>query len=539
MMNEFTTAGMVRPSVQVPLCDRMLSCEVTGDFTLPDYQPEIKRLLRIGVGVLPPMCTGSGRDTEMSGTLDYYVLYMGHDNALWCAPLSTEYTLPVPMDDSLGDLSAGEPFVCLGDVTTETPVGRVTAPRRLSIRCKLQAHVRMYGECLLNAEDRDGDSADTETLSGHATVARLGRAMGEMIPLSDDIILSPGAAERRVVCAEGAVMMQEAIPADGVVHLRGEVTVKLTLTPDEPLEAFASNEVTPARVLLPEIMRRKIPFSASVAMEGVTPDCALTACGFCTDLSVEMEEGHIHLELGVIPEVRAQKNETLTYTKDLYSTRRRLLTRHTTLPTEAAARALNGNFTLSDSLPLADIGMDADAAIADATAVAIPDTLTVDREKGRCILAGLCRAHLLLLRDGEYAAATMELPFRYEFDDPALLAAPADAEAAFDGSMTVLHCRGRSDGERVSLDAELAVSLRTHLPAPLIALSDAVEDTAPDRTARRRGEYVICFPAPADTLWSVAKRYHAPMTALSAANNLPAATADSAESLEGVGYLIV
>ena len=57
---------------------------------------------------------------------------------------------------------------------------------------------------------------------------------------------------------------------------------------------------------------------------------------------------------------------------------------------------------------------------------------------------------------------------------------------------------------------------------------------------RRRGEYVICFPAPTDTVWSVAKRYHAPMAGLTAANNLPAGVkADGKESLEGVGYLIV
>lgn len=536
MMNDFAaSAGMTRPSVQVPLLDRMLVTEVTGDFSLPDYQPEIKRLLRIGVGVLPPTCTGSGRDTEMSGALDYYVLYMGHDNALWCAPLSTEYRLSVPVEDNLGDVSAGEPFVCLGDVTTEAPVGRVTAPRRLSIRCKVQAHVRMYGECLLQSEEGSGE--DVEVLTGHGEVARTWRTMGEMIPLQDDILLPMGGAERRVVCAEGSVMMQEAIPADGGVHLRGEVTVKLTVTPEESAAAFASDEITPVNPTpVPEIIRRKIPFSATVELDGVTPTCAATACGYCTDLSVQMEEGQLHVDLGVIPEVRAQRNEPVTYVKDLYSTRHRLSTRHATLPTEKGCRAINGNFTLSDSLPLSEMGMEPDATIVDVTATAMPEALAVDASKGRCVLSGKCLAHLLLLRDGEYASSTMELPFRYEFDDTD---AVSDG-TSFDGSVTVLHCRGRSDGERASFDAELAVSLRTHASAPVTALSDTVEDTSPDRTARRRGEYVVCFPAPTDSLWSVAKRYHAPMTALTAANNLPSGVpADAPESLSDVKYLIV
>lgn len=535
MMNDFVTStAMTRPSVQVPLTDCTLVTEVAGDFSLPDYQPEIKRLLRIGVGVLPPVCTGSGRDTEMSGTLDYYVLYMGHDNALWCAPLSTEYRLAFPVEDNLGDLSAGEPFVCMGDVTTEPPVGRVTAPRRLSIRCKLQTRVRVYGECLLQAVERDTE--DTEILTGKAEAARLWRSMGEMIPLQDDILLPLGASERRVVCAEGSVMMQEAMPTDGGVHVRGEVTVKLTVTPEESAEAFASDEITPVPAPTPEIIRRKIPFSATVEMEGVTPNCAATASGYCTDLSVQMEEGQIHLDLGVIPEVRAQRNESVTYVKDLYSTHHRLSTRHTTLSTERACRAINGNFTLSDSLSLSEIDVDPESSVVDVTATATPETLTADPEKGRCVLSGTCRAHLLLLRDGEYASSEMTVPFRYEFDDTAV----SVPNPAFDGTVTVLHCRGRSDGERLSMDAELAVSLRTHAPSPTVALSDTTEDLSPNRAVRRRGEYVVCFPSPTDSLWSVAKRYHAPMSALTAANNLPSgASTDTPESLDGVNYLIV
>jgi hypothetical protein len=112
-----------------------------------------------------------------------------------------------------------------------------------------------------------------------------------------------------------------------------------------------------------------------------------------------------------------------------------------------------------------------------------------------------------------------------------------DGTPIFDGRVSVIHCRARMDGERVGVDAELAVAIRTHLPAPFVAMSDA---NFGEEVTRRRGEYVICFPAPDDTLWSVAKRYHAPLAALTAANNLPTgADVSSPESLDGAGYLIV
>ena len=535
MMNAYTGDMGGRTSVQVPILERQLTTEVVGDFSLPDYQPEIKRLLRIGTNVLPPNRFAGSDGVELRGALDYYVLYMGHDNGVYCAPLTTEYTMQAEPDAEGREImaGAGEPMVCICDTMADSPVGRVTAPRRLNIRCRIKANVKLHGEYPL---ETDGEEDTTvEKLMETAEVGRTYWGLGETLPLQDDVILSPAEGEQRVVCAEGKVMITEASPALGTVHCRGEVTLKLTLCPAETEEAFASDVREGGMPPMLTVMQRKIPFSQTVEMEGVTPACATTACAYCTDISVEVEEGHLHVEMGVITEARAQKNEKVPYVKDLYSTRRESVCHYATYPARTALRALNGNFTLSDSLPLTEVGITPAAKVMDVTASAEPEGLTADPAKGRCTLTGTCHCHLLLLRDGEYASADMDIPYRYEFDDQGLSSAPA--EPRFDGMVTVVNCRARMDGERVGIDAELAVSIRTYGSAPLTVLTDV---TFGEEVTRRRGEYVICFPAPSDTLWSVAKRYHAPMAALTAANNLPAdESVNHTAMLEGVGYLIV
>ena len=538
MMNDFTEDTVGRKAMQILIMDRTLTTEITGDFSLPDYQPEIKRLLRIGTNVLPPNRFAGSNGAELQGMLDYFVLYMGHDNNVYCAPLAAEYSLQAEPDAEGRSLlsTAGEPFICICDAMAEPPVGRVTAPRRLNIRCRIKADVKLYGEYPL--ENEFNEDATLEQLTETVEIGRTYWGLGETMPLQDDVILSPSDGEWRVVCAEGKVMITEATPSIGSVACRGDVALKLTLCPAESEAAFSSDaeEVHGSPALT--ILQRKIPFSYTVEAEGVTPSCAAAACGYCTDISVEMEDGHLHVELGMVGEIRAQKNEAVTYVKDLYSIRREDDCRYSTYPALHALHALNGNFTLSDSQALSEVGIDPASIIADVTAVAQPEGLTADRAKGRCLLTGICRCHLLLLRDGEYSSADMTLPFRYEFDDPALLRAESTApDPHFDGAVTVVNCRARMDGERVGVDAELAVALRTHASKPLTVLA---EPNFGDEVSRRRGEYVICFPAPTDTLWSVAKRYHAPMAALTAANNLPSgANVDSRESLEGIGYLIV
>lgn len=540
MMNEYMEETAGRRTVQLPFPVRHMTAEVAGDFTLPDYQPEIKRLLRIGVNLLPPNRFAGNGGTELTGRLDYYVLYVGQDGGVYCAPLSAEYRLEATPEGNLGGVlsSSGEPMACLCDLSSDVPVGRVTAPRRLNIRCKVKARVRMYGECPL-AFEGEGQDSTVEALTATSEASRLYWGLGETLLLQDDVILSPADGEMRVVCAEGQVMMTEATPALGLVNCRGEVTVKLTLCPAETYGELASADAAEGKETpMLTVLQRKIPFSQAVEVEGVTPACNATACGYCAEISVQMEDGQLHVDVGVTVEARAQKNETVTYVKDLYSTRREGTCRYAEYPAEVALRALNGNFTLSDSLPLSEVSIDPASRVVDVTATATPEELTADPAKGRLVLTGKCRCHLLLLRNGEYTAAEMELPFRYEFDDQSLVRSPdSKIGVDFDGNVTAVNCRARMDGERVGVDAELAVSVRTHRPAPFTALSDVGFG---EEVTRRRGEYVICFPAPSDTAWSVAKRYHAPMAALTAANNLPTGVQpDGRESLEGVGYLIV
>lgn len=544
MMNEYMEDTGKRSNVQLPYPPRQMTAEVAGDFTLPDYQPEIRRLLRIGVNLLPPDPDRS--EGDLMGTMDYYVLYVGQDGGVYCAPLSTEYRLSSPTEGGQTGMpgAIGEPTVCLCDLSSDVPVGRVVAPRRLHIRCKVKARARAYGECPLGPWSGDERDPTVESLTAEVPVGRLYRALGEPLVLGDDVILSPSEGEMRVICAEGQIMMTEAIPGSGTVNCRGEVTVKITMCPADTvgdmLAELSSNPPAERQAPSLTILQRKIPFSQTVELSGVTSASTAMALGYCSEITVQMDEGRLHLDVGVLTEVRARRNETVTYVADLYSTRRESTCRYATYPAEVGMRAINGNFTLSDSLPLADAGIHPAARVVDITATATPEDLKTDAEKGRCLLTGKCRCHLLLQKEGELTTAILELPFRYEFEDivsgKAGSALPRDGQT-FDGNVTAVNCRARMDGERIGIDAELAVSLCTHAQSPFTTLTDA---DFGGEISRRRGEYVICFPAATDTVWSVAKRYHAPMTALTAANELPAGIkADGKDSLGGVGYLIV
>ena len=82
-------------TAQAQLCDRQIVTELSSDISLPDYQPEIKRLLHVCVNASPvDKYVGSG-SAELSGSVDYSILYAGNDGELYCANQTQEYRLRI------------------------------------------------------------------------------------------------------------------------------------------------------------------------------------------------------------------------------------------------------------------------------------------------------------------------------------------------------------------------------------------------------------------------------------------------------------
>ena len=92
--------GALPKRLQMPLCDRVITAERSNDYTLPDYLPEIRRIIRTDASILPPAKYISGSNAEFNGNIDYNIVYVGADGALYSAPLSAEYSFNAPLDIS-------------------------------------------------------------------------------------------------------------------------------------------------------------------------------------------------------------------------------------------------------------------------------------------------------------------------------------------------------------------------------------------------------------------------------------------------------
>ncbi len=466
---------MTDREMQLCFCDRTVLSEVNTDYSLPDYKPEIRRLLRVDAKVIPPSGYVGSEKTELSGQVSYHLLYAGQDESLYSLWISEPYAVSVPLERAI----VGEPVI-MADVTPELLVSRVTAPRRLSLRLRMACRAKVYGKTALQEQIvAEGGFGDIKRREGELMAARFASCGSERFSVSEQIPLEK--EDTRVLFSEAEMVVTDTAVGDGYAECRGEVLLKLLLQVEGEM---------------PFAVRKKLPFFETVASEELRAGMDPYVCAVCGELHAEPEEGRILCDVEGVLSLRAQENRPVAYTEDLFSTKKKSDMTYRTVEYPYSLGTHRGNFTQSLYEPLEAYGIESDMTVVDLFSRVTAEPAVF--EEGKWVLGGENHVTLLLFGGEEYAAKEITVPFRYEFDGE-----NGDG-AAVTADIGMLSGRARIDGGRLGLECEMKVSTFAH-GKKRVTVPETVTFSEP---CEAYDECVICFPRPEETLWDVAKRYH-------------------------------
>ena len=468
------------------MTDRTVSHEVSDDLTLPDHLPEPRRVLAVRGRILPPAKYVSRSGVECNGNIDYSVLYVGADGGLYSAELSSEYEMSVPIDNAYETLSDGT-AVAVSSVS-EGMTARVTAPRRINIKNRLRSRVRAYADISMTEGDLGEDIQCLRKSIENATVCALSSD-----PIELNCEMGGLSEDTRVISADATVIVGDMRRSSEGVDVSGEVIMKLLVCRENGRA---------------EALTEKIPFSGTAESGEVLSDAQCSVYGRVTDINVNVEEGRAVCDISMVLCGMGAVNRQESYVADVYSTDRECecLTESYSLPTVRVCG--NGNFSHSERLSAAEVGVPEGASVVDAWGSASLDGCEYSGSK--YIFTGQCKYSLLCARDSEYSVCNVELPIKYEIDG-----APAK-KISFDAVADVISCRARADGDTLSIDAEIATYASVFDSVDINVVS---ETRFGEHYAPKGCRMVVYYPADGESVWDVAKKYHVPADSLSAEKN--------------------
>lgn len=480
--------------ILIPICDKTLTSDFTTEISMPDYEPEVRRLLRVGVTLTPPTPFSDTSRLGMGGEMIYDILYAAGDGGLYSTRARESYELT---EARKGAEIGADMLTLLCEVAPESLISRATAPRKLSLRCKLRGRMRGFDESELGERLTYVENpTSVQRLQGVSEYAHILPSAFENIQISDDFspeLPSGVSGDLRIICHEAAVSVESVEAGRDEAVVKGTAHLALLATVDDA-------ESTPFKI------HRKIPFAEVIDADGLSPLCECVATATCIDASFTLDENRISCELELAVKLDAHESRRVEYTRDLFSTEVESQTTAKRYEFPVSERAFSGNFTASLYEPLESMGFEADTEIIDSSAVASVKNIEFDRSKWA--ITGETAVNFLTKKEGEYGTKEIKLPFRYEVDGKS--GVPALCEC----SVAPIALRTKLDGGRLSVDCELHAIGRICVKDSLEALDEGVFGEALDKD----NAVTVCFPASDDSIWEVAKRYHVTTDSIIAKN---------------------
>ncbi len=493
---EFTTGKTVLASRRC-LFSTALEQPVDCDVTLPEYFPDLVRVLRC---TLTPSMTAvqcGGESVRAEGAAVVSILYVSEGGALRC------YEQRVPFS-----VRADCPGVPDGHVRADAKCAyvncRVVSPRRMDIHGSLNLSFCVYGKkeqpvlC-----DCAGGGVQKQTV--HICASTLGGCAEKLFSLGETLELGPAKPSiAQLVRSEAVALLEDVKLVSGKALLKGELILRTLYLPE-------GDDVRLER------MEHSMPINQIVELAGAEPGCtvsaALDACGIelaaKTDASgaLRLLDARVsvmaHMALyapfesdAILDAYSTQYETQLAFSETTFRTVLEQV-RDTTLC--RGAPDLSG-ISISEVLDLACTDVSYEAKV----------------ENGELVLSGRAQLGILYL-DAQAAPGYVERGIELSYRRPVTSGAgemTCDVHAAATGAGFVLTGENQLDA-RVEL--EIAATLFSESAVRLV---DAVTLETQKPLSRTAAALTIYFADAGESVWEIARRYSTTAEAVKAENGL-------------------
>lgn len=491
--------------------DTVVTHDVNEEFSLPDYVPEIRKLLYTKAGVLPESKyigdDGTNSKLEFGGTVTYLLIYTDDDGNLCSLPLTSSYDAETTL--------MRHPTTVFIDTLVDSVNSRVNAPRKITIKTRLKSKIQGWELSKETEKIENKSTADELFIERNAksikSVSVKPISLGS-VKFSDKLDMQ-GAENPRPIWCDANATVSDVRVQNNSVSVRGEVKIKCICEKNGEMMALT----------------KTVPIAEEIEAEGVTFGDMARVCARCVSLAISNEQndeaGQLFFDLTCEFEGEVLRNTDQLLTVDCYSTKYETEEKYKTVETYMGVKAQNSSFTISEGIKrknkemtkIIDIMWD-------------PVLEKTEFKSGRAIING--KLNVAIIGEGEkkenegpeYLFENYEVPFKYAFDTGALQNPIVKCD------ILMSEPSGRIEGDKIQVNGEiyLAISVLDKNRTEALDVSVLKKDKEIKKNA---GCVRVYFPKEGDTLWEIAKKYHITMSALKEQNDLIDNTVTEVKSL--------
>lgn len=494
--------------------DILVTHDTSEEFSLPDYVPEIRRLLGVKTGVLPESRyisdNGTGSDLEFGGTITYLLIYTDDEGKLCSLPLTSNYETKESI--------MSRPVNVFIDTVVDSISHRVTAPRKITLKARLKSRVWGWENWEYEEKIDNKSSADELFLQRKTETVK----MASILPISmQDIRISDklDAADYtnpRPIWCDASMGITDVKAQNNTVSVRGEIIIKCVCL-DEGKAVM---------------LKKSMPLAEELDAPGAVLGDMARVNGRCVSLSVSNRQNENGEELlfDFACELEGEliRNCDEDITKDCYSTKYETVESYKTMDGYSVEKAQSTSFTINESLKRKNREI---STIIDV--LSDPVFEKAEFKGGKCIMSG--SINLLLIGEAEakdegekeYLSESYEIPFKFAQD-----VSNIGKEPTCRCIVSLSNDSARYEGDKLLYSAEVYPSFEIIDKTQMEILDSAT--IKKDKEIKKDAACVrVYFPREGDTLWEIAKKYHTTIEALKETNEL------SREDVQEIKNLIV
>ncbi len=500
-----------KSGVRVKTYDSTATKEIAADCNLPDYLPDVNRLLRVSAKVTEFSKYLSGDLIEYDGRIRFDLLYATGAGEMRSMDYDTDFSGDLALSGASGDCEIRlEPQVSAVSCRLQNP-RKLTAKAKLefpvSVYCRVSTEPTVSGR--LSAEERESLQYRRDPIES----VRERLVEERNTPVSEDVELDPGMpAIAEIVSVELMPSVADIRLFDGKAVYKGEVVADILY------RAASGEEETAPRYVA---FLRRVPIYGEIASEQIGERCVAFASVETEHLEFRPQENAsgeartVELDFDYSVHLRLFCNEPSEIVSDLYSPDYESENTAETLSYETVLSGKVFNFSADGSAPREDRDFD---RIVSTGATAKIDT--AEKQGGKLVFTGTATVSVVLENGaGVYLSRSFPVPFRAQAE----VGRVGDAYSVLSDAL-VLNVTSRLDETQIHADLELLIPFVIFEQHERALVRESAVYPEKPLAHPAAASMTLYYPAAKDSLWEIAKRYGTTVAELTSANGISSDT---------------